>query len=288
MAKLSKILLPVDFSKHGAGAAACAGMLARHFGAAVTLLHVNPLFIPTLALPREFAGPIDIGWVTAFEAQRRKELDAYEEARLRGVNVNRVVVTGDPAQSIVAQAHQEESNLIVMETRGYGPFRRFLLGSVAAKVLDDAACPVWTGSHLEDSSRGRGIGRVLCAIDNGPATEHVLRWGWELAQEFHAPMTVVHAITKIEAPDDYLAAEGLTRRVEDATAKVRCFLSKAGIRGDILIDAGDPAAVVAKAAEYIRADVTVIGRSPKMGGMGRLRPHAYSIIRESPCPVVSV
>jgi nucleotide-binding universal stress UspA family protein len=129
---------------------------------------------------------------------------------------------------------------------------------------------------------------VLCAIDNQAASEHVLRWAWEWAEEFHADLTVVHAIPRLEPPDDYLAAEGLTRRAEEATATVRCFLTKTGSHADILVDSGEPAAVVARAVKRAKADVVVIGRSPKAGGMGRLRPQAYSIIRESPCPVISV
>jgi nucleotide-binding universal stress UspA family protein len=36
------------------------------------------------------------------------------------------------------------------------------------------------------------------------------------------------------------------------------------------------------------ADVLVIGRSRDTGVLGRLRTHAYALIRESPCPVISV
>ena len=36
-----------------------------------------------------------------------------------------------------------------MPTHGFGPLRRFLLGSVAAKVLHDAQCPVWTSVHTD-------------------------------------------------------------------------------------------------------------------------------------------
>jgi hypothetical protein len=41
-------------------------------------------------------------------------------------------------------------------------------------------------------------------------------------------------------------------------------------------------------AETIRADLVVIGRHPDTGILGRLRQHAYAIVREAPCPVVSV
>jgi hypothetical protein len=50
---------------------------------------------------------------------------------------------------IVEFAHNNNITLIAMPTHGYGLFRRFLLGSVTAKVLHDADCPIWTGVHME-------------------------------------------------------------------------------------------------------------------------------------------
>ena len=44
----------------------------------------------------------------------------------------------------------------------------------------------------------------------------------------------------------------------------------------------------ADATQQARADVLVIGRSPSAGLAGRLRTNVYALIRESPCPVVSV
>lgn len=66
--KLTKILLPVDFSEQGDGAAQHAAALARHFHAGPILLHVNPILVPALAAPGKFTGPIDTGWITALEA----------------------------------------------------------------------------------------------------------------------------------------------------------------------------------------------------------------------------
>ena len=54
---------------------------------------------------------------------------------------------------IVELAHESpDQTVILMPTHGYGPFRRFILGSNTAKVLHDADCPVWTGVHLETLS----------------------------------------------------------------------------------------------------------------------------------------
>ena len=61
-----------------------------------------------------------------------------------------------------------------------------------------------------------------------------------------------------------------------------------GADADFLIEDGEPAAVICEAAARLRADMLVIGRGSAAGVFGRLRTNAYAIIRQSPCPVVSV
>ena len=55
----------------------------------------------------------------------------------------------------------------MMPTHGRGPFRRFVLGSVTAKVLHDAPCPVWTSAHLDENSTPMpsNLSNILCAVD---------------------------------------------------------------------------------------------------------------------------
>lgn len=281
--KLTKILLPVDFSEQGDGAVQQAAALARHFGSSLILLHVNPVLIPALTSPGEFSGAIDTGWITALEAQGRRDLDTYHRPDLSGIEVRRIVVTGDPAASIVEAAHIEKPDLIVMPTHGYGPFRRFLLGSVAAKVLHDVEAPVWTGAHLQKTSQPmwKRIGRVMCAIDFR-MPEPALVWAGGFAAEFGAELTVVHAVHQMEPRDP--EAMGAAQAGEH----IRCLLRKLSRAGEILIEEGDPAQVVRAAANRRNADLVVIGRSPREGVLGRLRTNAYSIVRDAPCPVVSV
>lgn len=273
--KLSKILVPVDFSEQGAVAAQHAVALARHFGAGLVLLHVNPILVPAVTTPGDLSGPVDTGWITALEAQGRRDLESYRQSDLTGLDVVRFVVTGDPAASIVEFAHREKPDLIVMPTHGYGPFRRFLLGSVTAKVLHDVEAPVWTGAHLQNTSpEWKKIGRVMCAIDL-KTPEAALMWAHGFASEFGAELILAHAV-----PEPESAAQ--------AREYVRCLQRKLSLAGEILIEEGNPAQVVQAAAIRRNADVVVIGRSPREGVLGRLRPNAYSIVRDAPCPVVSV
>jgi nucleotide-binding universal stress UspA family protein len=244
--------------------------------------------VPALTSPREFSGPIDTGWITALESQARRELDTFHSEELDLIHVRRAVVTGDPAERIVEFAHREKPDLIVMPTHGYGLFRRFLLGSVTAKVLHDVDCPVWTGAHIPESygqktfpTSWKWIGRVLCAID--PRTgAPALMWARDIAAEFGAELVVVHAVSEAEPKDPAVVGAA------QATRCVQCLMRNLSVAGEILIEEGDPAKVVRAAATRRNADLVVIGRSPREGVSGRLRTNAYLIVRDSPCPVVSV
>ncbi len=57
---------------------------------------------------------------------------------------------------------------------------------------------------------------------------------------------------------------------------------------DFAVERGDPPQVVCRIAESAKADLLVISRGSAAGLIGRLRTNAYAIIRQSPCPVVSV
>jgi nucleotide-binding universal stress UspA family protein len=274
---LSRILLPVDFSERSVGGAHYAGSLACHFGCELVLVHV-------LTPPQYEFGAADIAGSMLAElcrdrvVQANADLARFQAADLARMNVRRVILDGDPSGSIVDFAHQEHCDLIVMPTHGYGPFRRFILGSNTAKVLHDADCPVWTGVHLEDAPATLSIPirNVLCAVDLGPQSAKTLAWAASLAREFDARLTLLNAMPC--GPNAQLAAG----------EELRILQASSGADADVLLETGEPALTICNAAARLRADVLVIGRGSAAGVYGRLRTNAYAIIRQSPCPVVSV
>jgi nucleotide-binding universal stress UspA family protein len=283
MLKISKILLPVDFSEHGSGAARYAAALARHFHSTLTLLHVNEIYSPALATPQDYRGPLNTGWITALETERLQALNSYHIAEFRDLDVQRFVVSGDAARHITERAHQEKTDLVVMSTHGYGPFRRMLVGSVTAKVLHDVECPVWTGAHMREAAKHewKAVRNVLCAIDGGPSSDRVLTWARDFAGSFGAPLLLVHAIPAV-------GDESKATRAERARAQIDFLKTELGVKAETKIVEGEPAVGVASEAARTSADIVVIGRSPHSNELGRLRPNAYAIIRGSPCPVVSI
>ena len=289
MPSLSKILLPVDFSERSAGAGRYARLLAGHFQSELTLLHtLVPLHHEFGAI--EIAGTMLVDVYRTRAEQAGKELNAFLADDMTGLNVRRVVAHGDPAEQIVQFAHNEGTDLIVMPTHGYGPFRRFILGSNTAKVLHDADCPVWTGVHLEEGRAADAAPwkSILCAIDLGPQSAKTLAWADWFRKEFNARLTVIHATAP--GPDivDESQRTWRTQVREAAETELQLIQRETGAEAELFLEAGEPAQVICSEALRVQADLLVIGRGSAAGVFGRLRANAYSIIRQSPCPVVSV
>jgi nucleotide-binding universal stress UspA family protein len=288
MRKFRKILFPVDFSDRCRGAAHYVEALAAHFGSKVTMLHI----VETLGRP----GDLDFA-AMAFEMQVvertehfRKVLGSFLAGEMKHLNVERRITYGDPGRIIVSVAEKDNCDLIVMATHGYGGFRRFLLGSMVGKVLHDAPCPVWTGAHLEQSPPAETVkfGNVLCGIDLPVHHEAALKTAADFASEFGAHLTLVHALPVHGiGPGHYMDADLRNRLSEQAREQLAGLYRQLGIQAQVCVEAGDVARAMANAAQQHNADLMVIGRG-RHTGLGRLTTHSYAIIRESPCPVLSV
>jgi nucleotide-binding universal stress UspA family protein len=284
MFELKKILLPIDFSGGSAAVAPYAKALAEQFRSELLLMHVEH--------PRRLLGGLrrraqtDTAIQEAFDA----ELEALSNSEFQGAAVERQVVEGEPAAKIVELAQAQQVDLIMMPTRGCGRYRRFLLGSVTAKVLHDSDCPVWTSVHLEAAIHKQpALRKIACAIDLGPHTEKVLQWASGMATAFRAQLLVLHAA----APLDPLIEEASVplasvQRMEEAQQKLNDRVHKMKLQAEIEVETGAVSEVIYRHTARFPADLLVIGRHAAPGIAGRLHPHAYAIIRDSPCPVVSI
>jgi nucleotide-binding universal stress UspA family protein len=287
MHSLKRILLPVDFSERCAGAVRYARELALRFDSELILVHVLPPLHAEFGLQIEGSMLVEVYRTRAEQAER--ELGGFESQTLADLKVRRLILHGDPAAKIVECAGAEGAGLIAMPTHGYGHFRRFILGSNTAKVLHDADCPVWTGIHVEEiPTFAHPFGRILCAVDLGPQSMRALRWASWLQKEFGGHLTLIHAIA---AHSESISEPDLSWRaniLEIAEEELLRLQREAGVEADLLLEAGEPARVICSAAARVNAGTVVIGRGSAAGDFGRLRTNAYSIIRQSPCPVVSV
>jgi nucleotide-binding universal stress UspA family protein len=279
MPTIKKILFPVDFSARSIGAAHYVEFLAGRFDAEIMLLHVVENGTNTLAdelLPA-----------------RQIQLDGFLADELKYFTTLRTCVVGqDAAREIIDSARSWQPDLVMMPTHGFGLYRRLLLGSVTAKVLHDLECPVWTDVHSEQAPALEEITcrRVLCAIDLEDQSACLLRWGAFLAGEYQADLRIVHAIPVAEGglPGRYFDTEFVASIAAEAKSRIATLQTSCGTKASVEIEAGDPAKVVADVARAFAADLLIIGRHDSSGVGGHLRQNAYGILRDSPCPVISI
>ena len=289
MLKIGRILLPIDFGDPSKQVVHQAAVLARHFHAEIVMLHVvTPLSYS--------AGMIEGGYVPAnlgdllqeLIRQAQKKLDQALGPEFDGIDVKRMLLEGDPALTIVKTARAEKADLIAMPTHGYGAFRRFLLGSVTAKVLHDSDCPVWTGAHLEEEpAREFSIRNILCAVDLSPHSSKTFQWAAQMAADFGARLTLTHITAGMEifGPGPYQVDPSWTEAlVSSANRQLANLQQEVGTKAEIFIGSGDVPKMLSHAAKQSTADVLIIGRPSG----GRLRAAGYGIIRESYVPVLSV
>ena len=90
--------------------------------------------------------PMDAAWESMYELLRQEGEEATkyvsDKAWEEGLEVERVTIEGHPADEIIKYAEKNDISLIIMGTLGKSGLDRFLLGSVAEKVVRNSKIPV--------------------------------------------------------------------------------------------------------------------------------------------------
>jgi nucleotide-binding universal stress UspA family protein len=90
--------------------------------------------------------PMESSWegvTTALEREGETALEAVER-RVSNVDVRTSIVEGSPSRDIVAFADEEDCDLVVMGTHGRAGVERWIIGSVAERVVRESTVPVLT------------------------------------------------------------------------------------------------------------------------------------------------
>lgn len=287
MGPITNILFPVDFSPSCVAMAPYVKRAAAMYGANVSLIHVfDPAsysgFELYLRRPAEIA--------EEHQEIALERLNAFLAAEFPVAAHPRIQASGDPASEIAAAA-RKGFDLIVMPTHA-GTFRRMLLGSTTAKVLNDADCPVMTSRHAEEVAPRPLEHRVwLCAIGVGEDSARVLAYAERAASAVNARLCLIHAIQSADPalPLQLDMEEQLqSQEKQAALGHIRALQQKIGSTAAVKIVAGPVKEALLGAVRMLDADVLMIGRSPQSGAAGRLRDLTYAAVRDSPLPVLSI
>jgi nucleotide-binding universal stress UspA family protein len=290
MLKFRRILFPVDFSSSSNHMAPYVAGIARRFHSHVSLLHILDVSAIERPSPLHASG-LQTEYEEAVWKQRESELASFARITFYGLDVTRSLELGDAADGIAQYIERNSIDLVVMPTHGLGKFRWLLLGSVTAKVLHDARCPVWTMVHCEmpppyDADKIRS---VVCGIDPFSESTAMIEMASGIAAEFGATVRLVHAISAPDARSESSFNADFKRflfdNAQEWTAKIQ---EKMHTAWDVSIQGGSVSSVIREAAIHYQADLVIIGRGNLPNRLGRFRTHVGAIIRDSPCPVLSV
>lgn len=291
MRTIKHILFPVDFSDQCRAMRPFVKSMAARFGADITLMHV-------LQIPMGFYTGFDVAYpitldLDAMRADAEEQLAAFFEVPYHPTpdGIHFVTDLGEAARTIVEYAESHDIDLIMAPTHGRGGFRGLLLGSTTAKILHDATCPVLTTAHVDDPHlpEHARCKTMLCASDFSDGDKSLLQSATEFAGGMGANLTVIHAVPGAQTPmnvvPDYDFQHFLLQAAREQGAKLQ---HEAGTNLPVHVAGGDVSKVVRAEAIEQNADLVIIGRGKLHNAFGRLRTHSYSIIRDSPCPVLSL
>jgi nucleotide-binding universal stress UspA family protein len=202
---------------------------------------------------------------------------------------------GSPAREILEVALNASVELIVLGTHGRGGVERFLLGSVAEKVLRKARCPVMVVPSTADANRSALFNRILCPIDGSAPSSAAVACALSLARETDAAITLQQVVAPLPVTSDVAAsdaaeyqrhAEALARRtLHDAVphdAREWC-------RIDQEISVGKASERILAVADARASDLIVMGvRGRNALDLLALGSTTNDVVRRARCPVLVV
>jgi len=282
--RIRNLLFPIDFSERSRATAPFVYAFAKLYDSRVILVHAYQA-----APPFPEVGGVMVDDCAALEPITRRRLQQFAEEELPKVNTLLIAAPGSPSEVIRAEATAHRVDLLAMPTHGYGGFRRLLLGSVTARMLRNLDVPIWTDAHVpEPSHRAHPQPRrILAAIDLKPEGQRAAEFALELGRDTRAEVEVVHAVAEGE-PIPEAAGAHLKEIVEVAASTHAVEMDRRLSTVDLRMGDPNPATRLRDLALRRRADLLVIGRGAIQDRLDRFSSHAYDIIRESPCPVISV
>jgi nucleotide-binding universal stress UspA family protein/nitrite reductase/ring-hydroxylating ferredoxin subunit len=177
---------------------------------------------------------------------------AMRVAEREGVKTEVIVSGGDPAETIVHIANEQDAEIIVTGSRGLFHGEQ-LIGSVVRKVVTHAPCDVLLTRARDEVDRPQGrqpYRRILLATDGSATADRAARKAYALARRLEASMTLLFV--------------GHPRTGELVLGDTAATIGEGEPVGLLILD-GDPAGQINATAEKEGFDLVVIGNKGMTG-----------------------
>jgi nucleotide-binding universal stress UspA family protein len=187
------MLIPLDGSKTAENVLPYGRILARTFQIPVELMEVLDIAGMASHVAAEKARRLD---TVVTEGERSSEQYLKKIANsFSGVNVRCTVERGRPEDVIVEKAAADKTTLIAMATHGRSGMSRWLLGSIAEKVLRATTNPLLLVRANEEAlTEGEAVLRsIIVPLDGSELAESVLPTAVKLARLLNVGMVLFRA-----------------------------------------------------------------------------------------------
>ena len=263
-----------------------AGELANRLGASVVLAHVHvdpPLFNSVAQRER------------ARNRRRRRGQVILRRARAlisAGVDVDRRLEVGDPAERLMAMAEEVDAAFIVLGSRRRGALLSALLGSVSQTLARKAPCPVVIVPAEAPRAWARKLGdpragdsTVVAGVDGSEHSVRAAVLADQLARSFGDRLLLVHGQEAPIAPE--MAMLSVNGDAVSVPAVMAGALERVGADAEFVVSQGPPGYMLQAAAARERARLIAIGGGTSDGLGSQLSPRVWTQLpRIAPCPVV--
>jgi len=234
----SKLLIPLDGSKTAEKVLPFARILAATLKLPIELLEVVDIAAATAHIAADKARYLD-RIITEGENASREHL-AEIAATFPGAHVACQVIRGRPADLIIERAEAEKGTLIAMATHGRSGINRWMMGSVAEKVLRGTKSPLFLVRVSDEAAPSRtvAIKSIVVPLDGSELAESALSTAKEVAKSLDIEIVLCRAYelaaTAYYGSEDYLPKydemlRNLKDDVEDYLKKKAGELQKDGL-----------------------------------------------------------
>jgi nucleotide-binding universal stress UspA family protein len=294
---IKRILFATDFSRWARRAEDYACALACSWRASLTVLSVAefpPGLNPDYAVNQQYLADL-------FKQASSQLVDLKGRAERRGIAVTTRVATGIPSEEVITAARAEDSDLIVVGTRGKTGLAHVLLGSTAERVIRGAPCPVLAVRTEPAETEDEGVllkpvtlERILVPVDFSDCSLDALEYAVVVAQQAKASLMLLHVLEPVSYGLDFTLShirtgeqvrESWTKRLEELTASHQ----QSHVPVESRLRGGLPADSILDSAQTLPCDLIVMGTHGRRGISHALSGSvAEAVLRKARCPVIAL
>ena len=294
---ITRILFATDFSLWARRAEDYACSLACSWKASLTVLSVAE-FPPGLN-PNSPVHQLYLGELLKHASSQLVDLKGRAERR--GIAITTRMATGIPSEEVITAARAEDSDLIVMGTRGKTGLTHVLLGSTAERVIRGAPCPVLTVRTEQADAKDEGtlsrpitLERILVPVDFSNCSLDALAHAVVVAQQAKASLMLLHVLEPVSYGLDFSLGDSKAREQERETWTKRLeelvsSYQQSHVPMESRLRGGLPADSILDSAQIFSCDLIVMGTHGRRGIAHSISGSvAEAVLRKAHCPVIAV